>query len=483
MNTQTGKKGESGADAASAWLETNALPVIGQDWENLRRFSAFWDRLAGAKVTEVNFGDNLPNAVASGRHVLVDLYMPLFGIIAFALLLLYLLLGLPQDGLATVMALVSGLVLSFSPVLVRRLQSVEAAILIILAAVYGSLVVNALTTAGMAPVSALILIQLPFAAMVMAGPRASRLALFANIVAFLLFIGFADIEIGGVNQLDTAVILSAFGIVSSVLIWVLTTRLWTFIERSFVALALTNKELETSNSAKSTFLAQVSHELRTPLNGIIGLSSLLAQEEGDAGSKVRQYADHINQSGQHLLNLVNEVLETTEMMSTNLNLEVRKLDIADLLTFSLNAMTAVLEKRGQTIRYSPWPGHLLEVMGDETKLRQVLLNVLSNASKYGDAKSDIRLDVQGLPNGTLEISVANACQQLRQEDLELAFEPFVRLGRSMEGGDKVLVEGAGLGLPISRRILMAHGGTITLSNSGPKEVMARITLPLAAEDA
>src|SRR6266851_3061666 len=213
-----------------------------------------------------------------------------------------------------------------------------------------------------------------------------------------------------------------------------------------------SRQLEVASQHKSEFLANMSHELRTPLNAIIGFSEVLTERMfGELNEKQDEYLKDIYASGQHLLSLINDILDLSKIEAGRMELEPADFDLPSAID---NALTLVRERttrRGITLG-STIDERLGLIRGDERKVKQVLLNLLSNALKFTPEGG--RIDVSaGLHDGAAEVSVKDTGVGIAPEDQEAVFEEFRQVGTA----DKK-VEGTGLGLALSRKFIELHGG-------------------------
>ncbi|WP_156302899.1 sensor histidine kinase, partial [Methylogaea oryzae] len=215
------------------------------------------------------------------------------------------------------------------------------------------------------------------------------------------------------------------------------------------------KELaEQASQAKSEFLSRMSHELRTPLNAVLGFGQILADEEPDQPLTLDQKdcVEHIVNAGQHLLHLVNDILDLAKIEAGAIHLAPELIDIDELLQECLDIIRPQAAQRGISL-IEPAPGGGT-VSADRTRLRQVLLNLLSNAVKYNRPEGAIRVSVQPLA-GKVRLAVEDTGQGMTPEQLSGLFEAFNRLGAERSG-----TEGAGIGLVITKRLVEAMGGSI-----------------------
>jgi signal transduction histidine kinase len=224
--------------------------------------------------------------------------------------------------------------------------------------------------------------------------------------------------------------------------------------RLFRELEVKSRELEAASQHKSEFLANMSHELRTPLNAIIGFSEVLSERMfGELNEKQDEYLKDIHASGQHLLSLINDILDLSKIEAGRMELEVTDFDLPMAID---NAMTLIRERaaRRSIALHTTVDERLGQAQGDERKIRQVLLNLLSNAIKFTPEGG--RIDVHAVPrDGVVEVSVTDTGVGIAPEDQEAVFEEFRQVGTA----DKK-VEGTGLGLALSRKFIELHGGKI-----------------------
>ena len=243
--------------------------------------------------------------------------------------------------------------------------------------------------------------------------------------------------------------------------------------RLFREIADKSAQLEAASRHKSEFLANMSHELRTPLNAIIGFSEVLTERMfGELNEKQDEYLKDIHASGQHLLSLINDILDLSKIEAGRMELEVTDFDLPNALENALILVRERATRRGITLGHSI-DERLGTIRGDERKVKQVLLNLLSNALKFTPEGG--RIDVRAAPqDGVAEISVADTGVGIAPEDQEAVFEEFRQVGTA----DKK-VEGTGLGLALSRKFIELHGGRIWVESEVGKGSTFRFTLPSA----
>jgi signal transduction histidine kinase len=233
-----------------------------------------------------------------------------------------------------------------------------------------------------------------------------------------------------------------------------------------------SRELEAASRHKSEFLANMSHELRTPLNAIIGFSEVLAEGMfGEVNEKQTEYLEDILESGQHLLSLINDILDLSKIEAGRMELEATDFDLPSAIENALILVRERAGRRGITLERTIGD-RLGEIHADERKVKQVLLNLLSNALKFTPEGG--RIDVQAtMRDDIVEISVADTGVGIAPEDQEAVFEEFRQVGTAAKK-----VEGTGLGLALSRRFIELHGGRIWLKSEVGVGSTFAFTLPV-----
>jgi signal transduction histidine kinase len=225
-------------------------------------------------------------------------------------------------------------------------------------------------------------------------------------------------------------------------------------------LNLALQQAAAASDAKSRFLAAMSHELRTPLNAIIGFSAVMQQElfGPHSDERYRDYAADVHDSGAHLLQLINDILDFSKIDAGQFDLQEDTLDPHDVVRQAAQMLHGQADAAGIRLKYD-LAGDGVLLRADERRVRQVLLNLLSNAIKFTPRDRDVRVTVER-HGDALAIAVADQGIGIAADDIPRALEPFgqidSRLARKYEG--------AGLGLPLSRRLMELHGGTLTIAS-------------------
>jgi signal transduction histidine kinase len=245
--------------------------------------------------------------------------------------------------------------------------------------------------------------------------------------------------------------------------------------RLFLEIEDKSRQLEVASQHKSEFLANMSHELRTPLNAIIGFSEVLTERMfGELNEKQDEYLKDIYASGQHLLSLINDILDLSKIEAGRMELEPADFDLPGAID---NALTLVRERAG---RRGIMLGRAIDervgtIRADERKVKQVLLNLLSNALKFTPEGG--RIDVRAaVSEGMVAVSVADTGVGIAPEDQEAVFEEFRQVGTA----DKK-VEGTGLGLALSRKFIELHGGRIWVKSQVGTGSTFTFTVPVRRE--
>jgi signal transduction histidine kinase/ActR/RegA family two-component response regulator len=215
-------------------------------------------------------------------------------------------------------------------------------------------------------------------------------------------------------------------------------------------------QAEHANRAKTEFLSRMSHELRTPLNAILGFSQLL--EMDDLNDDQRENVGYIRKGGQHLLELINEVLDISRIESGQMTISSEPVGLVEVLDDAIALVRPLAATRSITIRgaHAPCATH---VMADRQRLKQILLNLLSNAIKYNRDGGSVQVRCARAGSGRLRIDVTDTGYGIAPELLGRLFRPFDRLGAEWSS-----VEGTGMGLTLSKGLAEAMGGSISVES-------------------
>jgi cell cycle sensor histidine kinase DivJ len=233
-------------------------------------------------------------------------------------------------------------------------------------------------------------------------------------------------------------------------------------------------EAENASRAKTQFLANMSHELRTPLNAVIGFSEILNRELfGALGEqRYRDYARLIHESGEHLLHVVNDILDMSRIEAGKLRLAKEPLDVGALIVSCADVMRHAAEEKRLSL-LTEMPTGMPELMADKRACKQMLLNVISNAIKFTDAGGWVRISAQEA-SGTVEISVADNGIGIDEHDLPKLGNPFMQADNAYNRSH----DGAGLGLSVVKGLVRLHGGRLEIVSKIGQGTTTTIVLPL-----
>ena len=231
-----------------------------------------------------------------------------------------------------------------------------------------------------------------------------------------------------------------------------------------------------ASRAKSEFLAQMSHELRTPLNAIIGFSELIQMQAHTGPDKPREYAEHIHYAGKHLLQIINDILDISKIESGKFSLQLQPQYIGEIIEASVRLVHARIEERRQvlTLRLGD---NLPLVQVDALRLKQVLINLLSNASKF-TAEGGTIVVVATPHEGSVTVAVSDTGVGMTSDEITQALKPFVQIESAYSRSQ----EGTGLGLPIARALILQHGGKFHVTSAPGVGTTVAFTLPEYRDD-
>jgi len=236
-------------------------------------------------------------------------------------------------------------------------------------------------------------------------------------------------------------------------------------------LELQNRELDRVNRLKSEFLASMSHELRTPLHTIIGFTELLGEElEGPLNEKQKRFLGHVHQDSQHLLELINDILDLSKIEAGQMELHPESFDASSVVAEAMNGIRPMAVARGIAVENQV--GETI-VKADRVRFREILSNLLSNAVKFTPDGGNVRIERRPAAAGMVGFCVADTGVGIAPEDHEAVFDKFRQVGSTTRG----VREGTGLGLAIVKSFVEMHGGTISLDSAPGKGSRFTFTVP------
>ena len=245
-----------------------------------------------------------------------------------------------------------------------------------------------------------------------------------------------------------------------------------------LALQKAKTDAEAASLAKSMFLANMSHELRTPLNAIIGFSQIIKDElMGPLGTEIYgEYASHINKAGEHLHHLLGDILDISKIDAGAAHLNEDVVDPMMVIRHAIATIDVQARRKSIALEIQPvtWPGDI-RLHGDELRLRQVLINLISNAVKFTPERGRVSVMLKNAPGLGCSFVVADNGIGMTAEETRTALEPFGQVDNALSRSN----DGVGLGLPLARRLIELHGGKLEIETEKGKGTTVRAVLPEA----
>jgi two-component system, cell cycle sensor histidine kinase PleC len=233
-------------------------------------------------------------------------------------------------------------------------------------------------------------------------------------------------------------------------------------------------EAELANRVKSEFISNMSHELRTPLNTMIGFSKILCEHDRRKlpDSEIVEYSKLILEAAGHLLSVINDILDISKMQSGRYTLDVRQININEILQAAVGNTRAMSTEAGVTVQMQI-AANLPTVRGDSAKLQQAFNNLISNAIKFTLRGGSVLIEAIRLADGGVAVLIRDTGVGMSLEELNLAMGPFGQV----DGCRTRWREGTGLGLPIARSLVELHGGQIKMRSEKGKGTEVEVLLP------
>jgi signal transduction histidine kinase len=266
------------------------------------------------------------------------------------------------------------------------------------------------------------------------------------------------------------------------------SRLGTLLERQYTGLALLAAKQEAdaaakraeeamlaaqaADLAKTKFLANMAHELRTPLNAIIGFSEIIKLDNIQARERYPQYAEYIHDAGILLLDIINGLLDLARIEAGKVDLEEQLVGAGELIQSAIRTIDPIAHKKSIQVKYEPThPTAFIKV--DQTKFRQILLNILSNGVKFTEPQGKISISSRIDDGGELIISIKDTGIGIAPEHLHRVLRPFEQVADHLTKEN----EGAGLGLPIAQALIELHGGELAITSNLGAGTTVALRLP------
>ncbi len=243
--------------------------------------------------------------------------------------------------------------------------------------------------------------------------------------------------------------------------------------KSALSLSAAKVEAELASKAKSEFIANMSHELRTPLNAIIGFSEMLGTLKISDPERVHQYSGYIKEAAEHLLSLINGILDVSKIQAGKLQVDCEDLNLRPIIESCLLIIDAKAREKSIAVRHQV-AADLPLVFADRLRVKQILINIMSNAIKFTPENGTVMLAARRHDDEFLLISVSDDGPGMSAVEVDMALRPF---GQVNQGFNK-RHEGTGLGLPISLALARLHNGNLSVASEQGKGTCVSLFLPI-----
>ncbi len=246
-------------------------------------------------------------------------------------------------------------------------------------------------------------------------------------------------------------------------------------QKSAVALNAAKVDAELASKAKSEFIANMSHELRTPLNAIIGFSDMMVTKTVTSPEKMEQYSLYIKQAAEHLLALINGILDVSKIQAGKLAVDLEPVAIGGIMEACLPIIDAKAREKSIQVTCQIAP-RLPDLMVDPLRIKQIIINLLGNAVKFTGNNGRVRVDIAATRPESVTLSVSDTGIGMSAEEIETAMRPFGQV----DSGFNKRHEGTGLGLPIAYALTRLHGGDLKIESQKGVGTRVTLTLPVCA---